>query len=122
MFLMYKTCPYSGVRFVPRRRNQVFACEQNRRDYHNEKAAELRHIKAPISRSLDKNFKVLNQLVEIGQIKTFKTSDLVSLGFNPKVFTHIEEFEGQLCRCVYQFIFPKSKSPDSITVIHPRND
>ena len=36
--------PYTGETFRPKRRNQVFASSKNRRNYHNEKAAELRDI------------------------------------------------------------------------------
>jgi hypothetical protein len=119
---MLKICPFSGEKFLPKRRNQVFASSKNRRDYHNEKAAELRHIKAPINRHLDRNLLILNQLVLKGESKTLKMSDLVSMGFNPNVFTHVEEYNGKLCRCVFQFIIPQSPSPDTIIVIHPDHD
>jgi hypothetical protein len=119
---MLKTCPFSGEKFQPKRRNQVFASSKNRRDYHNGKAAELRQIKAPINRYLDRNLLILSQLVCKGESKTLKMADLVSMGFNPNVFTHIEEYNGKMCRCVFQFIIPQSSSIDTIAVIHPNHD
>lgn len=119
---MLKICPYSGEKFQPKRRNQVFASSKNRRDYHNERAAELRHIKAPVNKHLDKNLMILNQLVPKGESRALKMTELVSMGFNPNVFTHVEQFQGKICRCVFQFIIPQSSNTETITVIHPNND
>jgi hypothetical protein len=91
-------------------------------DYHNEKAAELRQKKRPISKHLDKNLLIMNQLVGAGQIKTLKLSELISLGFNQNVFTHLVDLNGKMCRCIYQFIIPPAESPDTITIINQTND
>lgn len=115
---MYKTCPYSGEKFVPRRRNQVFATPKNRRDFHNQKASEIRQIKAPINKYLDKNVLILNKLVPPGKTRTINTSELISMGFNTNVFTHLDNFKDSVCRCIYQFIIPQSETPDTITIIH----
>ncbi|MBM3419048.1 MAG: hypothetical protein FJY17_09050 [Bacteroidetes bacterium] len=85
-------------------------------------AAELRQIKAPISKQLDRNLLLLNQLIPNGESKTFKVKELVSMGYSRNVFTHIEEYQGKMCRCIFQFIIPQSQSPEMITVIHPKND
>lgn len=115
---MIKICPFSGEKFIPNRRNQVFATAKNRRDYHNEKAAKLRLQKAPIDKPLSKNHALLTHLVKRGTRMVFSADKLISKGFNPKVFTHIEEFEGNLCRGIYQFLIPESNTPNSITIIH----
>ena len=119
---MLKTCPFSGEKFRPRRRNQVFASSKNRRDYHNERAAELRQIKAPVNKHLDRNLMLLKQIIPKGESKTLQVEELISMGYNPNVFTHIEKYQGKMCRCIFQFIIPQSLSPETITVIHPNND
>lgn len=37
-----KVCPHSGEKFIPKRKNQVFATSKNRRDYHNQIASKKR--------------------------------------------------------------------------------
>lgn len=115
---MHRTCPYSGEKFLPKRRNQIFATNLNRIRYYNEKAAHFRDIKAPINKGLDKNHLILTSLVPKGSRKTFKTEELVSKGFNPNIFTHIDEFEGDVCRGIYNFLIPKTKDINTLTVIN----
>lgn len=115
---MLRICPYSGEKFIPTRKNQVFASPKNRSNYHNEKAAQLRCQKAPISKDLDKNHAILTRHIKKGTRKDFSVEKLLAAGFNPKVFTHFEEFEGTLCRGIYQFLIPTSKNSNSLTIIH----
>jgi len=119
---MLQTCPYSGEKFLPRRRNQVFATVKNRMAFHNENAAALRHIKSPIDKQLDRNFVVLSELLEKGERKTFLKDKLLLKGFNPNYFTHLDDYEGKTARCIYHFVLPFSDNPNLITVINPEND
>lgn len=113
---MLQNCPYTGEQFVPKRKNQVFASAKNRRDFHNEYAAELRRIKSPIDRALEKNFIILSELLQEGELKTFQREKLLIKGFNPSVFTNLDTFEGKPTLYLYHFVFPKSDNPNTITV------
>jgi hypothetical protein len=119
---MLNTCPHTGERFYPKRRNQVFATSKNRRDYHNEIARQLRHIKSPVDRQLEKNFKILSELLVKGETKVFKKEDLLMKGFNTAYFTNFDTNNGKPVMCVYNFLLPQSEIPNQITVIFPNND
>ncbi len=119
---MLKTCPYSGLQFKPTRKNQIFATAKHRRDFHNSIASDLRKIKAPVDRALEKNFILLTEMIQAGESKTFSKDDLLISGFNPTFFTHLKLYNGKTSRCLYHFILPKSDNPNLITVIYPIND
>lgn len=119
---MLQICPYSGEKFLPKRKNQVFATAKNRRDFHNENAAELRRIKSPIDRQLEKNFLIFSELVQVGETKNFSKEELLMRGYNPTFFTHLTNYNGKNSRCIYHFILPSSDNPNFITVIYPKND
>jgi len=114
-------CPHSGELFYPERRNQVFANDKNRRDYHNEIARKLRLIKSPIDKKLEKNFKILSELLLKGETKVIKKQDLLIKGFDPKYFTHWHNYEGKKGGCVYNFMLYQPDDIDMITVIFPNN-
>lgn len=117
-FYMLRTCPYSGEKFHPKRRNQIFSSAKNRQNFHNERAAELRGIKAPISKAIDRNLQILTELVGVESKKTIKSDLLGSLGFNHNVFTHIELYDGKKSRGIFHFIIPPSPTQEFITVIN----
>ncbi|MEX0597739.1 MAG: hypothetical protein WD512_14705 [Candidatus Paceibacterota bacterium] len=119
---MLQKCSFSGESFAPKRKNQVFANAKNRRDFHNKNAAELRRIKSPIDRQLEKNFLIFSELVQIGEIKKFSKDDLLMKGYNPTFFTHLTNHGGKNSRCIYHFILPPSDNPNFITVIYPKHD
>jgi hypothetical protein len=119
---MLKTCPYSGLQFNPTRKNQIFATAKHRRDYHNATAADIRKLKSPIDRALEKNFIILSEKLQAGETKVFSKEDLLISGFNPTFFTHLILYDGKTSRCLYHFVLPKSDNPNTITVIYPSND
>jgi len=114
-------CPHTGELFYPERRNQVFANDKNRRDYHNEIARKLRLIKSPIDKKLEKNFKILSELLLKGETKVIKKRDLLMKGFDPKYFTHWHNYEGKKGGCVYNFMLYQPDDVEMITVIFPNN-
>ena len=114
--------PYSGETFRPKRRNQVFASAQNRKNYHNEKAADLRSIKSAVDRQLTRNFLIISNLVEKGKQEIISKEELLLKGYNHNYFTHLDDFKGKVCRCIYNFILPPSENQNYITIIHPDND
>lgn len=119
---MQKLCPNSGIQFIPNRKNQVYATAKDRRDYHNNHAAELRKVKSPIDKVLEKNFILLSERLNQGESQTIAKEELLILGFNPNYFTHLKVFNGKTARCLYHFILPQSDNPNFITIIYPTND
>ncbi len=120
--MLQQTCPYSGEKFTPKRRNQVFATSKNRRDYHNEIEAVLRDKKATIDNQLKRNFIILSELLPEGETKTFKKDELLLQGFNPVFFTHLDILNGKTSHCLYRFIFHPSENQDLLTITNKNND
>jgi len=116
---MQQKCPYTGVIFQPKRRNQVFVSAKARRDYHNDNAAELRKIKAPIDKALEKNFIILSERLQKGESKTFSKDELLMNGFNTSYFTHLDTFNGKTASFLYHFVLPRVENPNTIQVYYP---
>lgn len=116
------TDPYTGESFRPSRRNQIFAKAVNRINYYNEKAAALRDVKSPVDKQLTLNFLILTELVKLGEKKMFHKEQLIKKGYDKYYFTHLDEYEGKKCMCIYHFFIPFSEKEDFITVIYPTND
>jgi len=120
---MLKVCPYSGVQFKPRRRDQVYASPINRMRYHNDIAAEIRRIKAPVDKILEKNFIILSGLVKEGETKTFEKSFLIEKGYNTYFITHFDSYNEELAMCLYHFMILKTNNPNALTIINTnKND
>lgn len=118
-----QTCPFSGEIFKPRRKNQVFANPRYRMEYHNTIAAELRRVKSPVDKALEKNFIILSELLKKGETKSFKKEELLMKGFNTSVFTHFETYDGKPTLGLYHFLFPKPIDQNSIIVVNiQKND
>jgi hypothetical protein len=116
---MQQKCPYTGVTFQPRRRNQVFVSAKARRDYHNANAAILRKIKAPIDKALEKNFLILSERLNKGETKIFPKEELLMSGFNTSYFTHLDTFNGKTASYLYHFVIPRVDNPNTIQVYYP---
>jgi len=58
-----RICPYSGVEFVPKRSNQVFANRENQIRFNNKKAFQKRKAKSLTDNALDKNRQVLKSVL-----------------------------------------------------------
>ena len=59
-----KIDPLTGERFIALRSNQVFATEENRIRFNNEKAKEIRIEKSFVDKPLHKNLLILTELME----------------------------------------------------------
>jgi hypothetical protein len=119
---MLKTCPYSGTKFQPKRRDQVFATPLNRMRYHNDIAASVRRAKGPIDKALERNFLIMSKLINQGETKTFDREYLDGQGYNSAYFTHLDNHNGKFAVCLYHFIIPKTDNPNTLTVIYPKNN
>jgi len=88
-----RICPYSGVEFVPKRTNQVFANGKYRIAYNNQKNNSKRKHLASINKPLLKNYDILNQILVNEQEKIVHKEYLRGIGFSFSVFTHFHKDE-----------------------------
>ncbi len=100
-----KIDPFTGEVFEAKRRNQIYATRQNRIDYHNEQAALLREQKAPLSKPLHKNLKILKSLLEGKKEASFHIQYMRGAGFSFTHCTHNEAYEGKLVHAVYGYLW-----------------
>ena len=81
--------PFTKEKFIPKRKNQVFATAKNRVAFHNENEHLLRSLKSSVDKQLKKNFLILSELgIPDGESKDFKRDELLIKGFNPQYFTN----------------------------------
>lgn len=97
---------FSGEQFSPRRKNQKFISSKNRVAYHNNRAYQSKSIKAFISEPLNRNHKILMELIgEINKPRTFSKEFLTGKGFSLSVMTHFETFENRTLPALFNFIY-----------------
>jgi hypothetical protein len=79
-----KTDPFSGEEFIPKRRNQKFATQENKVAFNNDKAAKIREERAQINNVIKRNHEILKLLLNNEKEKTvdLKTLDDLSFKFN----------------------------------------
>jgi hypothetical protein len=118
---MYKKCPYTGEIFTPKRKNQIFSTAKARRDYHNDIASSIRHIKAPIDKALEKNYQILSSRLDKGGRVNLSKDELLLSGYNPSFFTHFDMLEGKRVACLYHFAVIPNDSSDLLTIIFLEN-
>jgi hypothetical protein len=100
-----KIDPYTGLTFEAKRRNQVFATRQNRIDYHNEQAAQLRDEKAPLNKPLHENLKILKSLMEGKKEARFHKEFMLGGGFSFMHNTHSVEYKGKVVFAIYGYLW-----------------
>lgn len=82
--------PLSGILFVPKRPNQIFACRENQIKYNNLKSKKLREKTAFVNKPLQNNFKILEELLNNKKESTFHKQFLLGKGFSFEVNTGID--------------------------------
>jgi hypothetical protein len=93
----------TGETFYPSRITQKFARAENRIKYHNQKANKLRHSVMFVNNPLQKNLRILNEIM-VGKTKgVFHKQYLLGKGYSFDVLTHYENFEGKRTACIYHF-------------------
>ena len=99
--------PLTNELFVPKRRNQVFAKAENRIEYHNKKAAELRYKLDYLNKPLLANYKVLTALMQNDSERIFHKEFLIGKGFDFKVCNHINCINGKNHFAIFNFTIIK---------------
>lgn len=97
--------PLTNEVFPKKRINQRFACAENRINYHNMKANELRHSVMHVNKPLHTNLRILIELMKNEQEKIFHNQFLLGKGFNFSFSTHITLHENKRHPAVYQYTF-----------------
>jgi hypothetical protein len=104
MIRIEKIDPLTGEVFVPTRSNQLFASEENRIRFHNEKAKSLRKQKAFIDRPLHVNQRILTEVIGSAESVEVHKQYLLGKGFSFSTFTHYSEYRGKHFPSVYEFV------------------
>lgn len=114
---MKKIDPHTKEEFIPKRRNQIFATEKNKSDYHNEQAAILREKRAKIDKKINSNHRILLQLLE--KVNTIEIDEkiLEGKGFFFNVFNHTVKYNDRHVYAIYEFLFFKEKNSNKITIV-----
>ena len=99
-----KIDPLTGEVFVPSRSNQLFASEENRIRFHNERAKAIRKQKAFIDRPLHVNQRILSEVLGDKESVEVHRQFLLGKGFSMSTFTHYTELEGKHYPSIYEFV------------------
>lgn len=114
---MKKIDPYTKEEFIPKRKNQVFASEKNKSDYHNEQAAILREKRAKIDKKINNNHRILLQLLEKENTVEINENILKGKGYSFEVYNHYVKHEDRYVNAIYEFIVFKVKNSNNIKII-----
>ena len=90
--------------FIPSRINQKFAKAENRIKYYNDKANEFRHSIAYLNKPLNRNIKILDELMN-GNIETIHHKQyLLGKGFSFGIYTHIEQYDNKNQFAIHSYL------------------
>ena len=104
----------TGEAFYPSRITQKFACAENRIKYHNQKANKLRHSVMFVNSPLQKNLRILNEIM-VGKNKgAFHKQYLLGKGYSFDVLTHFEVLDGKRTACVYHYTLQNGENDQLI--------
>ena len=98
-----KTDPLTGEQFYPSRYNQKFSCRKNQVAYNNVKARDIRHEKAPFDKAIEKNRKVLSNVLLNADSAKISRDYLLGAGFNFNVFNGSYQVDREKYQTVYHF-------------------
>ena len=119
---MKRTDPHTGEEFMPQRSNQRFASRENQIAHNNWKAKEERDKVKKIDNARHKSRKILKTLLGDHQSKSFSKSYLQGAGVDLRCLTHLAEEDGQLYRCLYEYMIIEDPEDHSIIKIKVDED
>ena len=110
--------PLTNKLFIPKRYNQRFSCRENQIKFNNLKAKRIREKTSFVNKPLQKNFKILEELLTNKKENTFHKEYLLGKGFSFEVNTGINTIDKKDCFAIYNyFIIPINN--DTIKIIKP---
>ena len=95
----------TGEKFQPKRKNQRFANPRNRIAYNNLKVQTEKESKPFIDKPLQCNHRILIELINPNEVKTFSKDFLNGKGYNFSVMSHYETYYDKVSPALYNFIF-----------------
>lgn len=84
-----RICPYSGIEFIPKRSNQIFANSDCRITYHNKRNNTRRKELAKLFKPIEKQYEILLKLLRGRKEVQVHKEYLRGAGFNFSLFTHV---------------------------------
>jgi hypothetical protein len=102
--------PQTGELFWPKRHNQLFANRKNQIAFNNAKASVKRFEKGTIDKVLDKNRRILKQILGEKDGCIVSKDFLLGCGFVFRYYTHVVNIDKETGYCVYEFILKKNEN------------
>ncbi len=90
--------------FYSTRINQKFANAQNRIKYHNDKANKFRQSIAFISKPLQNNIRILNELMNDSNERVFHKEYLLGKGYSVNIYSHIFLYQNKHHFAIHHFL------------------
>jgi hypothetical protein len=116
-----KTDLLTGEKFTPKRVTQQFANPRNRIKFYNNKAKEIREMKAVIDRPLHTNFYILNRLLGDKMEAVVHPEFLRGQGYDFEFHTHTDQAEGKLRYAVYRFVIIRVSDTEIKIIQRPKH-
>lgn len=108
-----KIDPYTGEEFVPRRKNQIFANSSNKTAFNNEKASKIRKERAPFINDINRNYDILNLILDNNHEKTVNINTLNDLNFKFDCYLRFLISEGKTAFIIYDIEFTNIKKENT---------
>lgn len=118
----YKKCPFNGERFIPKRRNQVYASAKNRRAFHNQRYRNMRKPLANINYLLYRNHSIIDELIGNRKKIVLNNAYIKGKGFYFKYFTHITIINNQEYFGLYNFIYIRINESETKFINYDYNE
>jgi hypothetical protein len=109
--------PLTGEEFEPKRTNQKFASQENRIRFNNNKAKKMRDSMSFVNIPLQKNFRILNELLSGKKEIIVHIEYLKGRDYHFGVFTHMEKIGEDKLKMIYDYGLQRESS-DTIKIIN----
>jgi hypothetical protein len=104
-----RTDPYTGTEFTPKRYNQKFETRRNQIAFNNTKSREIRHQKYTVDKTLERNRRILANILN-GAKSIVKSKDfLLGTGFIFGYFNKSMVQDNINYQCIYNYAITKLK-------------
>jgi hypothetical protein len=113
---MKRTDPLTNETFEPLRINQRFASATNRKKFHTIQNKKFRHSLRFVTTPLNRNIRVLNELMTDKSKETLNKQYLCGKGVNLSVVTHFDNYNGKSLPCIFHFAI-LNKNENEVEVI-----
>jgi hypothetical protein len=113
---MNRIDPLTNESFVPKRINQRFASSVNRKKWHTIQNRNLRHSLRFVANPLQRNIRILNELMAEEPKATWNKFFLHGKGLNLSVVTHFHNINGKSCPCIFHYAIV-TKNENEIEII-----